>query len=340
MARLLKKKILPKLIIVEGFWGAGKTTFVKSFSDFIDCKVIKEPKHLINEIKSNISQWYFKKHSRNFARAMFFVKKKRTVVMERSLISNFSYHYAATGKLLSGKRILREISETPEIVIVFLYSSNFLALKHKWKIKDQTVTNSCEDFGTFIKRYIEFYMEILPKMLDAKIISIKNNIGKYKKKNNAVIEEFLNALPDKNKIYSECVSAVITANDKILLLYDKNYNHFVLPQGHIESGESKKNALLREIAEETGFVEVKIVKKVKTYQYNYINGFDIVYKKIHVYLVELMGRKKIKKKLERHEKYANHFFELRDAIKYARWLQDKQIIKKIQKLKAPCRHVT
>lgn len=340
MARLLKKKILPKLIIVEGFWGAGKTTFVKSFSDFMNCKVINEPKHLINGIKSNISQWYFKKHSRNFTRAMFFVKKKRTVIMERSVISNFSYHYAATGKLLSGKRILREISEAPKTVIVFLYSSNFLALKHKRKIKDQTVTNSCKDFSTFIKRYIEFYLKILPRILDVKIISIETNAGKYKKKNNAIIKEFLNALPDKNKIYSECVSAVITTNNKILLLNDKNYKHFVLPQGHIEKSESKKDALLREIAEETGFIEVKVVKKIKTYQYNYIDEREIVYKKIHVYLVELTGRRKIKKKLEHHEKYANHFFEFRNAIKYARWPQDKQIIKQIQKLKAPCRHVT
>lgn len=113
-----------------------------------------------------------------------------------------------------------------------------------------------------------------------------------------------------------------------------------MPQGHIEKSESEKDALLREIAEETGFIEVRVIKKIKTYQYNYINECEIVYKKIHVYLVELMGKKKIKKKLEPHEKYANHFFEFRDAIKYARWPQDKQIIKQIQKLKAPCRHVT
>lgn len=47
--------------------------------------------------------------------------------------------------------------------------------------------------------------------------------------------------------------AIIFREDKLLLVYSKKYNYYKLPGGGVESGESHKDTLLREVCEETGY---------------------------------------------------------------------------------------
>jgi len=50
---------------------------------------------------------------------------------------------------------------------------------------------------------------------------------------------------------------MLLQDDKILLVQQGNV--FVLPKGHIETGETKENAAVRELLEETGY-EVEIIE--------------------------------------------------------------------------------
>jgi 8-oxo-dGTP diphosphatase len=66
------------------------------------------------------------------------------------------------------------------------------------------------------------------------------------------------------------VGAICRQEDKILLAlrnHEPFYNHWCLPGGHIDFGESPEQAMKREVAEETGLLVV-------SYQFfNYYNEF-------------------------------------------------------------------
>lgn len=47
---------------------------------------------------------------------------------------------------------------------------------------------------------------------------------------------------------------IIAKDGKVLLCYSKKYDYYKFPGGGIEKGEDPKNALIREVAEETGYV--------------------------------------------------------------------------------------
>lgn len=67
------------------------------------------------------------------------------------------------------------------------------------------------------------------------------------------------------------VTAVIIKNDLVLLIhrFRDGIEFFNLPGGGVEKGESKKDALLREVKEETN-LDVKINKEL----WKYYNDFD------------------------------------------------------------------
>ena len=52
---------------------------------------------------------------------------------------------------------------------------------------------------------------------------------------------------------------VVVDNDHVLLLRKKHAPEVRLPKGHIEPGETRQEAALREVAEETGYVNLKIL---------------------------------------------------------------------------------
>ncbi len=50
-----------------------------------------------------------------------------------------------------------------------------------------------------------------------------------------------------------CVRAIIKQDEKFLVIRVNDADYYHLPGGHVEIGETSKQALLREIKEETGF---------------------------------------------------------------------------------------
>lgn len=62
------------------------------------------------------------------------------------------------------------------------------------------------------------------------------------------------------------VRAIITHQDKILLLYTERYDDYSLPGGGVDQGESLEAAVLREVAEETGAEDVQVVAALGRYE--------------------------------------------------------------------------
>lgn len=78
------------IIIVEGIWGAGKTTFIKKLSKRLRAIRIPEPDHRSSGriYPKAITRWYFNAHHRNIDRALAQARKGRTVLVERSVLSS------------------------------------------------------------------------------------------------------------------------------------------------------------------------------------------------------------------------------------------------------------
>ena len=53
---------------------------------------------------------------------------------------------------------------------------------------------------------------------------------------------------------------------EILLIRDLDYEDWFLPKGHVENNESLEVAALREIEEETGLTDLKIIKHLGTFE--------------------------------------------------------------------------
>jgi ADP-ribose pyrophosphatase YjhB (NUDIX family) len=336
MERLSLKRKLPSIIIIEGLWQIGKSKLVDFIADLNNYNIVFEPNHLLEKATVKIPQisgWYHKKHEKNIEKAKRIIKKGGRVILERSLISNVAYHYALTGKIkLSHKNDFNKIRSISNnnLLVVFLYADKkFINNKIK-KIKDQIVRNNLSHNPNFYKNYIYFYKKILPKYI--KTINIKVNKKTAFIETNKIYENILYSFDEFNKDKRICSSVVAFYNDNVLLLYDHNYKHYVLPQGHKNVNETLRNAAIREFTEETGYNSAQIIKNIFKYKYHYHqkNG-RTVYKIINVYLAKILNLSKTAKKLENHENYSNKFFIINDAIKMAKWPQDKKALIRAKK---------
>jgi 8-oxo-dGTP pyrophosphatase MutT (NUDIX family) len=74
----------------------------------------------------------------------------------------------------------------------------------------------------------------------------------------------------------------------VALIYRTRHDDWSLPKGHIETGESREQAALREIKEETG-LDVRIVRPLEEAVYFFRKrGGDLVRKTVYHYLMEAL----------------------------------------------------
>lgn len=79
------------------------------------------------------------------------------------------------------------------------------------------------------------------------------------------------------------VAKKINGKIHVLLIRDKKYSDWVMAKGHVEEGETIEQAALREVSEEAGVNDVKIIKLLGTYK-RYVKKAD-ENKTIHYFLM-------------------------------------------------------
>ncbi|NQT33415.1 MAG: NUDIX hydrolase [Candidatus Omnitrophica bacterium] len=84
---------------------------------------------------------------------------------------------------------------------------------------------------------------------------------------------------------------------KVLLIKD-SYGHWTWPKGHIEEGESPREAAVREISEETGLKTLRIIEELGQQKYHFTLEGTKIFKTVHVFLAEAQGAEEIKVQTE------------------------------------------
>lgn len=75
---------------------------------------------------------------------------------------------------------------------------------------------------------------------------------------------------------------------QILLIQDSKHR-YTIPKGHIEEGESARQAAEREIREETGLQEMKVDKWLGKINFRYRRQSSLVLMTTEIFLVEALG---------------------------------------------------
>lgn len=76
---------------------------------------------------------------------------------------------------------------------------------------------------------------------------------------------------------------------EILLIQDAK-NRWTIPKGHIEEGESSRQTAEREIKEETGLKDMKIMDWLGKINFRYRRGSSLVLMTTEIFLVEAQGK--------------------------------------------------
>ena len=106
---------------------------------------------------------------------------------------------------------------------------------------------------------------------------------------------------------------VIYNKGKVALLRDR-WGRLVFAKGHIEKGEDIKDAAKREVTEETGYVNLKTIKKFDKVDLNYKIGSQKHHKILHQFLFELENKERNISLMEDHEIYELVWLDIDQAI--------------------------
>jgi ADP-ribose pyrophosphatase YjhB (NUDIX family) len=109
------------------------------------------------------------------------------------------------------------------------------------------------------------------------------------------IKNFVRRKPVIDEVVHETTSGGIifrrNANNKqleILLIKDAK-NRWTIPKGHVEEGEQPKQTAEREIREETGLQEMKVMNWLGKVNFRYRRTHTLVLMTMHIYLVQGLG---------------------------------------------------
>ena len=95
--------------------------------------------------------------------------------------------------------------------------------------------------------------------------------------------------------YVDCAGGIVINSSEEIVIVNQNYDSWSLPKGHVDQGETILEASIREIYEETGIKNPKLLKSLGSYG-RYRIGLDgkddkSEYKKIYMFLFSSSKKK-------------------------------------------------
>lgn len=128
---------------------------------------------------------------------------------------------------------------------------------------------------------------------------------------------------------------LLNSKKEIYLIYNKDNKTYQLPKGHIEKGESSRIAALREVKEETGYRNIKIISS-KTFKIFYQfkdkwNNYRKSEKNTIYYIMSLIDDQRIRTKQQDEEKLDGDWFTIDDAIKKVSFENIREVLSEFKK---------
>ena len=113
---------------------------------------------------------------------------------------------------------------------------------------------------------------------------------------------------------------------QILLIQDAK-NRWTIPKGHIEDGEDAKATAIREIGEETGLTNVKVLDYMGQVEFKFQREDALVLMTTQVYLMEALGDEDVQK-----EEWMNgiHWFDFKDALEMVEYDDVRKLVEEAQ----------
>jgi len=102
---------------------------------------------------------------------------------------------------------------------------------------------------------------------------------------------------------------------EILLIQDAK-NRWTIPKGHVEPGEEPRVTAEREIQEETGLKDIKVLSWLGKVNFRYRRTKTLVLMSMHIYLVQALGN--------------TDEFEIEDWMNGIKWFPAQEAIDKIE----------
>jgi 8-oxo-dGTP pyrophosphatase MutT (NUDIX family) len=90
------------------------------------------------------------------------------------------------------------------------------------------------------------------------------------------------------RIQYQSAGGILVRDARVLLLRKRTRNEWVLPRGRVERGETLEAAALRETREETGYLNVRVLKKLGTRRAEFQHRGRHVIRDETYYLMELI----------------------------------------------------
>ncbi|MBI2021908.1 NUDIX hydrolase [Candidatus Daviesbacteria bacterium] len=107
-------------------------------------------------------------------------------------------------------------------------------------------------------------------------------------------------------------------------LRDPNKSYWGFPKGHIDQGESSKDAATREIKEETG-IEAEIVQKIDDNKYIFSSNNEKIFKVVILYLMRYISGKI---RYQKEELLDAGWFNFEEALAKLSFSNDKKLLQK------------
>ena len=91
----------------------------------------------------------------------------------------------------------------------------------------------------------------------------------------------------------EAAGGILVDGDRVLLLRTARYGDLRLPKGHIQDGESPREAALREVVEESGYADLEIVADLGEQDAEFDAGGQHVIRHEYYYVMRLRSRRQV-----------------------------------------------
>jgi len=236
-------------VILEGFWGIGKSTLAHALQDTYGYTFIPEPTtQYLETPPEDYSVWYrdqYRQITTNLHAGMY----SQPIVMERSIISTMAYAYVHNTEIDFTYDVFEQLKEwyrANSCLIVFLYADIEMVDTEHFYVRDREL----------MRKYQEFYTYVVPYRYDLPVLPLNQFRNAKRKDTERMVQTIMRAIHEQRIAQVNVVVFRRNTEGSIEILVLKRNpqkgGFWQTISGGIGPSEFLSQGALRELQEETG----------------------------------------------------------------------------------------